>query len=459
MIKKIGILLVFILPGLLFAQNSGVIELSLREAQDYAMENNKSLRNTYTDVQISEQQIWEAISQGLPQVSATVDYTNFFNYEIEFGMGGESTTPDIDFTVLDAGDLQILTFLQEAMGTGSTTITMNNSSSAKLQLTQLIFSGQYLTVIQLAKVGKILAEKNVVKSEIDIRESVIGTYYLSLLTEKSLELIRANLDNLQQTLVQTEALLKAGMIEATDVDKINMSIIMLENTERSLLRNVELNKNIMRFQLGLDNDVDIVLTESFDDVMENMDMSNLLLGEFDPSQNINIQMMEIQEDMTQKMVDLEKWNYAPTLVGVYNYNQKLLTTDFDMNPKNLVSLSLSVPIFSSGMRKSKVEQRQLELYKMQNNKEIVTDQLVMQEKQFKFNLTTAIEQYESQKANVELAERIYKNTEFKFRNGVLSSFDLIQANASLLEAQNNYISACMELLQAKLQYDKLYNKI
>jgi len=459
MIKKIGILLVFILPGLLFAQNSGVIELSLREAQDYAMENNKSLRNTYTDVQISEQQIWEAISQGLPQVSATVDYTNFFNYEIEFGMGGESTTPDIDFTVLDAGDLQILTFLQEAMGTGSTTITMKNSSSAKLQLTQLIFSGQYLTGIQLAKVGKILAEKNVVKSEIDIRESVIGTYYLSLLTEKSLELIRANLDNLQQTLVQTEALLKAGMIEATDVDQINMSIIMLENTERSLLRNVELNKNIMRFQLGLDNDVDIVLTESFDDVMENMDMSNLLLGEFDPSQNINIQMMEIQEDMTQKMVDLEKWNYAPTLVGVYNYNQKLLTTDFDMNPKNLVSLSLSVPIFSSGMRKSKVEQRQLELYKMQNNKEIVTDQLVMQEKQFKFNLTTAIEQYESQKANVELAERIYKNTEFKFRNGVLSSFDLIQANASLLEAQNNYISACMELLQAKLQYDKLYNKI
>jgi outer membrane protein TolC len=215
----------------------------------------------------------------------------------------------------------------------------------------------------------------------------------------------------------------------------------------------------MRFQLGLDNDVDIVLTESFENVMASMDMSNLLLGNFDPSQNINIQMMDAQEDLTQKMVDMERWSYAPTLVAAYNYNQKIITTDFDMNPKNLVALSLSVPIFSSGMRKAKVEQRRLELYKVQNNKEIVTDQLMMQEKQLKFNLTTAIEQYKSQEENVVLAKRIYTNTERKFRQGVASSFDLIQANSSMLEAENNYISACMELLQAKLLYDKLFSKI
>jgi outer membrane protein TolC len=189
------------------------------------------------------------------------------------------------------------------------------------------------------------------------------------------------------------------------------------------------------------------------------DLSNLLIDEFDLSQNITIQMIEAQEVMTEKLLDLEKWSYAPTLVGVYNFNQKIITTDFDMNPKNLVSLNLSAPIFSSGMRRANVEQKKLELYKVQNTKEIVTDQLMMQEKQLQYNLKSSMEQYESQKENVDLAKRIYSNTELKFRQGVASSFDLIQANGSLLEAENNYISACMEMLQAKLQYDKLYSKI
>ena len=457
--KGIIIVMLAMVPLFIMSQESSVLRLSIDEAQTYAIENNKSLRNVRTDAEISKQQLWQAVSQGLPQVSATLDYTNFFNYEIEFGMGGGGSTPTIDFNVLDAGDLQILSFLQQSMGSGSTTITMKNSSSAKLQLTQLIFSGQYIAGIQMAKIGQILTDQNIEKSEIDIRESVISTYYLSLLTQESLNIIRANIENLGQTLIQTEAMLKAGMIESTDVDQIKMSITMLENAERSLLRNVELNNNIMRFMLGIDNDTDIQLTNSFEEVISSVDLSNLIFDEFNPAQNISVQMMETQEVMTEKMLDLEKWSYAPTLVGVYNYNQKIITTDFDMNPRNLVSLNMSVPIFSSGLRKAKVEQKKLELYKIQNTKEIVTDQLVMQEKQLKFNLKSAMEQYESQKENVELAQRIYDNTELKFRQGVASSFDLIQANGSLLEAENNYLSACMEMLQAKLQYDKLYSKI
>lgn len=456
--KRIIIVMLILFPTFLYSQESSVLKLSIKDAQNYAIENNKSLRNVRTDAAISKQQTWQAISQGLPQVSATLDYTNFFNYEIEFGMGG-GTTPVIDYTLLDAGDLQILSFLQQSLGSGPTTITMKNSSTAKLQLSQLIFSGQYIAGIQLSKIGQILADKNIEKSEIDIRESVISTYYLSLLTQESINIIRANIDNLEQTLLQTEALLQVGMIEPTDADQIKMSITMLENAERSLLRNAELNKNIMRFQLGLDNDVEIELTESFDDVMDLTDLSNLLIDEFDLSQNITIQMIEAQEVMTEKLLDLEKWSYAPTLVGVYNFNQKIITTDFDMNPKNLVSLNLSAPIFSSGMRRANVEQKKLELYKVQNTKEIVTDQLMMQEKQLQYNLKSSMEQYESQKENVDLAKRIYSNTELKFRQGVASSFDLIQANGSLLEAENNYISACMEMLQAKLQYDKLYSKI
>lgn len=441
------------------AQDGAVLQLNIQQAQDYAIENNKSLRNVRTDVAIAKQKLWQTISQGLPQASATVDYTNFFNYEIEFGLGGESTTPTIDYTVLDAGDLQILSFLQQSMGSGSTTIKMKNSSSAKLQVSQLIFSGQYITGINLAKVGQLLADMNVVKSEIDIRESVIGSYYAGIITVKSLEILDETLLNLNKTLVQTRGLFSAGMIEETAVDQLVMSITMIENTRRSLLRNIELTKNILKFQLGLDADVQIELTDSFGSLVDNIDLSGLLVNQFNPSDNITIQMMDKQEEITVRMLEMEKWTYAPTIVGVYSHNEKLLTTDFDMNPKNLVSINMSIPIFSSGMRNAKVEQKKLELYQMQNTKEIVSDQLIMQEKQLRFNLTSAMEQYESQKVNIELAQKIYDNTERKFTHGVASSFDLTQANSNLLQAQNGYITSAMELLQAKLKLDKLMNKI
>jgi outer membrane protein TolC len=443
----------------LAAQQSGDLQLSLQQAQDYAIENNKSLRNVRTDVAISKQKFWQTVAQGLPQASATVDYTNFFNYEIEFGMGGSDNPPTIDYTKLDDGDWQILSFLQQSMGSGSTTIQMKNSSSAKLQVTQLIFSGQYITGIQMAKVAQILTEMNVEKTELDIRESVISTYYMGLLTQKTLELIDANLENLNQTLTQTKAMFAAGMIEETDVDQLVMSITMLENSRRSLLRNVELNNNLMKFILGIEGDVRIVLTDSFEQVLESVNVSDLLIAEFNPADNITIQMMDKQLEVTEKLVDMEKWTYAPSIVGVYSHNEKLVTTDFDMNPKNLFSISMSIPIFSSGLRNAKVEQKKLELYQMQNNREIVTDQLLMQEKQLRYNLTSAIESYESQKANMELAQKIYDKTELKFTQGVASSFDLIQANSNLLQAQNGYVTASMELLQARLKLDKLMNKI
>ena len=440
-----------------FSQETPELNFSLQQAQDYALENNKSLKNIKTDLAISKQKMWQTVSQGLPQISGSVDYTNFFNYEIEFGMrGGE--TPEIDFTKLDAGDLEILKLLQGFMGDGGTTIKMKNQSTAKLQLTQLIFSGQYISGIQIAKVGQILAEMNIEKTEQDIKESVISTYYLGLLTQKSVELLDANLENLNETLEQTQALFNAGIIEETDVEQLQMSIIMLENSKRSLLRNVELNNNILRFILGIDENVRIVLTESFDNIIENVNLGDLLVSEFNLEENINIQMMDKQLDLYEKMLNMEKWSYAPTIAGLYSHNEKLLTTDFDMNPKNMFAISMTIPIFSSGLRNAKLEEKKLEVFKMQNNREIVSDQLIMQEKQMRYNLTSALEAYHSQKENIELAQKIYDKTELKFRNGVSSSFDLIQANSNLLQAQNSYISASMELLQAKLQLDKLRNR-
>jgi outer membrane protein TolC len=124
-----------------------------------------------------------------------------------------------------------------------------------------------------------------------------------------------------------------------------------------------------------------------------------------------------------------------------------------------LGLQLSIPIFASGQRYAKISRAQFNLDKARITKDIVTDQLMMQEKQLRYNLVNANSQYRSQKDNVEVSKRVYASMENKYKQGMASSLDLTQANSMYLTAENNYISALLNLLQTKLALDKLLNNM
>ncbi|HQL69417.1 MAG TPA: TolC family protein, partial [Bacteroidales bacterium] len=385
--------------------------------------------------------------------------TDFFNYEVELNFGGGGGTPDIDFTKLDAGDLEILSLLNQMMGSGTSTIKMDNSSSAKFQVSQLVFSGQYLVGLKIAKIAHHLTELALESTEADIIEAVTSSYYIALVTIESSKTLDASIENLNKTLAQTKVMLAAGMAEQVDVDQLELAVMMLQNTKSQMQRAVQMSYNLIRFQLGVDANTEIVLTETLDDIIGQINFQALAGDSFVLENNPTYKMLLTQEEMTGKMMQLEKWNYAPTIVGFYSYNEKLITTDFDMNPKHIAGVTMTIPIFSSGMRNAKVQQKKIEFEKSKNTRLMVQDQLLMQEKQYRFDLINAIEQYELQKRGIDVAKRIYDNTEVKYTHGVASSLQLTQASDNYLKAQNNYISALMNLLQAKNNFDKLLNNL
>ena len=96
---------------------------------------------------------------------------------------------------------------------------------------------------------------------------------------------------------------------------------------------------------------------------------------------------------------------------------------------------------------------------MKNSRELVKNQLVMQESQLRLNLNTALEKFENTKESVEISKRIYESIKLKFEQGIVSSLDLTQANDNLLKAEGNYLSSLMEVLQAKITLDKILNTL
>ncbi|MDA3883370.1 MAG: TolC family protein [Bacteroidales bacterium] len=435
------------------------ISLNLKEAQQKALSNNITIKNAQLAVQAAQHNIKASVAQGLPQAEGTIDYSYYFDYEIDFSFSSSSeSTPNIDYTALDAGDMEIMKLLED-MGGSSEPIIMEGSASGGIQVSQLLFSGQYWVGIQTAKLAKLLSEKQLEQKRIEIIESVTNVYYGILILEESIDVLESSIDNLHKTQRKTAAMVRAGLAEETDTLQIQLSLNALSNNISELHRSLDFNYTMLKFLLGISYDTDVKLTDKIDSFINEQEILNAIEKNFSVSNNIDYQLIETQVALSEKMVSLEKMSYAPTLAGFYTYNYKFQTTGIDMTPNHIVGLSLQVPLFSSGQRYHSVQKAKIEAAQTRNAQQLMNDNLVMQMQQAQYNLKNAYENYLLQKENIELAETIYIKTQRKYEYGVVSSFELTQANNSYLEAQSNYLQAYIKLCQEKNALDKLTNSL
>ena len=436
------VLMFLLTSGLIISQGTtGELNLSLREAQDYALQHNKMVLSARLDVEASRMALWEAISAGLIKVEGS----GSFNDNLKL------------MTTLLPGE-----FFGQPGTKIPVTFGSQFNSGATIQASMLLFNAPYFIGIETGKLAKELTENSLEKSEIDTRESISTTYYLILVSERSLQIIESNIANLNETLKATRARYSAGMAEQTDVDQMVSNVSMIENSKSSLERTIELNYNMLRFQLGVEPGTGITLKETLESLTEEIDVQALLSQQFDHTQNVDYKLIEGQEIMSSLMLKSQKASVLPTLAGFYNYGSNGMgdkIADLRWFQNSMAGLSLSVPIFASGQRYASISKARINLEKAKTTRDIVTDQLLLQEKQLRYNLVNANLQYKSQKENVEVSKRVYESTENKFKQGMASSLELTQANSLYLQAENNYVSSLMNLLQTKTALDKLLNNL
>jgi outer membrane protein len=435
--------LIFLSGSVLFSQeNGGGLNLSLKEAQDYALGNNKMVRSARLDVEASRLAIWEVVSAALPQINATGSFTD---------------------------NLKLRTMLLPAAIFGDTTgrkipvrfgSTFNTTYG--IQANMLIFNAPLYIGMESVKLANKLSGMNLQKTEIETKEGVATAYYLTLVSEESLKIIEGNITILNELLRSTKAMFSAGMAESTDVDQMMSNVTMMQNTRSSMAQNIELNYNLLRFELGVKPDTKITLTENLKTITEAINVEALFAQEFKYNSNINFQLIEGQEKISELALKSKKAAVLPTLAGFYSYSKDGQGDKIAKQmwyPSAMAGLQISIPIFAGGERYIGIKKAQVNLQKARNTKDMITDQLLLQEKQLKYNLISANLQYISQKENIEVAKRVYTSTENKFKQGMASSLDLTQANSLYLQAENNYISSLMNLLQTKLALDKLLNNM
>jgi outer membrane protein len=408
------------------------LSLDLAAARKYALEHNKTLQNAGFAGEKAEWAVKEAIANGLPQVNATMDYNNSLGASMSIQFNPEAP---------------------------ATEIPIKPQSNLNVTLSQLVFSGNYLLGVQTSKLYAEMTMKNKRRSELDVITQVTDAYHLVLMSGEMLTILKQNVANLENLQKKMAVMAQAGMIEQTEVDQLTVQVNSLLNAVRSSERQVELATNMLRLMIGASVNTQIELTETLSELLVGAALEGTLMKNFDLQGNIDYQMLEQQEMISRKMVDMKKAGYLPTLAAFYRFTYKLIKPAFDMSPPNVVGIQLNIPIFSSGVRKAQVKQAETDLKSLQNTKALLSDQLMMQEKQLRYNYTSALESCDNQKNNIEVARRVYASMKLKYEQGVISGLDLINADNNYLKAESDYISSMMQVLSARVQLEKLYGTI
>ena len=429
---KYLVIIVVLLFQASLSYSQELLRLSLMDARAYALEYNKTMKNSNFAIDKAQYALREAISAGLPQINASADYSNALGAKISIRFQEGMPAAEID---------------------------IKPQSNLYLNVNQLLFSGNYIVGVQLATLSKEFSNLGLEKTELDVITAVSDAYYAVLITEEMLSILEKNVENLQDLYRKSEPMVHVGVIEQTDLDQLSVQLTSLLNVRSASERQAELAKNLLRLQLGTSIDTELILLDTLEQLIEDSALENVLLNEFNPEGNIDFRMIQQQETLTRKMVDMNKANALPTLVAFYRYTHKLLKPDFDMSPPNMIGLQLNIPIFSSGQRYSQTQQAKVDLKTVENNKALVEDQLRITERQMRFNFQNALETFENQQKNIEVSRRVYLNLKLKYGQGMLSSLDLINADNNYLKAESDYINSMMQVLSTRLQLEKIYGTI
>jgi outer membrane protein TolC len=303
------------------------------------------------------------------------------------------------------------------------------------------------------------------KSEIEIRDAVSQAYYMVLIGRQNLKVMNENLENVKKLYSETRAYYENGFREEMDVDQMQ---ILVKNAENEILkaeREIAIAKVVLKYSMGYQMDEEIELSDNLDKFLQPL-TNQPPKSAFDISNHIDYRLATNNFQVSEKLLKLEKMTFIPSLSGFYSYsktaygnNANLFKSNVSWFPSSLIGLQLSIPVFNSGQKVFKVQQAKIELEKANNNRRLAETTLQKDYLTAVAEMETAVEKYENDLENNELAEKILEKSKIKFNNGLTSSTELSQLESQYLQTYGSYVASVMQLLQANLKLKKAMGKL
>ncbi len=402
------------------------LNLSLQEAQDYAVAQNRSLKNADLAVQKAYATRWQTIASMLPSVDMSWAYQSMMGYKMNFG--------GMDIEMPDNGTFGI-----------TASVGINGQAIVGALLNN--------TAIEMQKLNLEISEDN-------LRASVKSSYASVLVLEDVVKLLDSSLKNIENLAAMTQRSVEVGAAEQTTADQILVRVNTLKNNINANKRSTQLAINALKVLLNVPAETELTLTTQLSDMLSAEAIVALLGKDFVLENNLSYQTLAKNVELAKKNVHMAGWAYGPTIGVGYQYSEKDYfgqKEGFNMTPPNALSIQVSMPLWSSGKRAAGVVEKKIALEEARNTFEETADNLGIQNEQLRYNLQNAYETYTNEQENMGVTQRVFDNTSLKFQQGVASNLDLVNASNDLITAQSTYVQAVLTLVNAEVELEKFLN--
>lgn len=433
-------------------------QFTLQEAIEYAMSNQVNIKNAELDKEIAKQKVRETVAIGLPQIDGKASIQNFL--DIPTQVLPDFISPAVYGTLVKEGVVDRNgNPIQMPASFGSTPVQFgtNFNMSYGIDISQLIFDGNYLLGLKAASVYKDLSIKALKRSKIETQVNVSKAYYNVLVAQKNIELLDANIVQLKKTLDDTKAYYDQGFVEKIDIDRLNVLYNNLVTERENISRVVELSKVVLKFQMGMPIANKLELKDKLEDVVLQQNLNTEESANLEG--RVEFQLLKTQMRLNELDYKRNIVNRAPSLVAFGSFSRNGLSNEFSdltdvFYPTSIIGLQLNVPILGSGKKYYQTKQAKLNLEKSKNDLKNLENALSLESKSANVTFNNSVNSLNNQRKNMELAAEILRVSKAKYEQGVGSSLEVVTAQTSLKEAETNYINALFNALVAKIELEK-----
>jgi outer membrane protein len=409
---------------------------TLAQCVDYALKNHRTLKIASNDVKIAYERKKEGQSAYLPQINAQVRWDD--NLQLQ-----QTVIPPISLGTFTTPE-QNVQFGQQY------------NTLIGIQLDQFLYNKSFIDGIRAIKPSYELAELKKEKTEEDVIYNTIASYYQILLIQEQEKLLQLNESRVKKTLPIVRLQYEKGVAKKIDAERVQVSLNNLTAQMEILNTNKELAYNNLKYNMALPLDDVIAIDTNY--AREIIDLNT-----FSDTSNIKnkVELRLLKKNLQLQNVLLKRTAaaYMPVLSFTAKYAGQTFGNKFGPSFKNwsqfsMIGLKLDIPVFDGLRTTSAIQQSKLNIESLKENISITEEGLKFQLKNATVQYNNAVNNIDINKTNMELAKNILDVVTLQFEKGIIAYSDLLSAETSYREAELNYISAFVSLLNAKLEIDK-----
>ena len=434
--KIISLAMMLLVGQMTFAQESKITELTLQQCVQMAVDKNINVKTARIDKEKSNYKKEESRAALLPKVNISAGFTDNLS---------------LPTTVLPG----------EFLGKPGTTVPVQMGSqyntTAAVSISQILYNQTALTALKLTNKAAELSNLSVEKASEEIAFEVAKLYALGQTTAEQYKLISENIKRTERLRDITKIIVENGVGKQVDLDRVNVNLENMYTQQSNTQLAQEQQLNMIKYMLDLPLEQTIVLTDTAAMPL----LTNVPMLRSDFSDHVNIRLLESQKELNVLNKKLINNGYLPTLSLSGQAAYQGLRNDFstyfksgEVNkwyPMSSVSVNLSVPVFDGFEKRSKSRQATMDLKKTEATLESAKENFSMNYKNALNNYMNNKDIVRRQKLNLTLAEKVYKETALKYREGLAGMSSLLQDEMSLSSAQGGYLTALYNFKEAELK--------